>query len=122
MRELFSQDLQSGVVGWDRHYHVDARTPGAEALIRAIVPALPAALGAIVRWDDRELICERAVAAITSAELGEVADGVRALAARLAAHRRSICRPTAHIASCGSRRRIGIPEQRRPRGSRHVWR
>src|SRR5262249_18310587 len=74
VRELLSHDLQSGVADWDRSYHVDARTPGAaEALVRAIVPELPAALGAIVRWDDRELICKRAVAVITPAQLGDVA-------------------------------------------------
>lgn len=88
LRELFSHDLQSGVTAWDRHYHADARVrEPAEALLRAIVPQLPEALGAIVHWTDDELVCEVPISILTSGELGKVADALHMLADRLAASR-----------------------------------
>jgi hypothetical protein len=72
LRELLSRDVEIDLAAWDRVHHVDARSSAqAVPFLQAVVPALMRAdkLGALVRWSDTTLVCERPIRAIDADEL-----------------------------------------------------
>ena len=75
LRHVFFHDVEVDIDAWDRANHVTARSPAqAIPFLKDLVPTLMrcASLGTMVRWNDTEIVFERAVTDVDDAELDVV--------------------------------------------------
>ena len=89
LREMLSRDIEIEVAEWDRAHHVAARSEAqATPYLTAAVPAVLVAmrsLGPLARWNDSELVFERAITSINDQDLDATAAALARLATALAA-------------------------------------
>jgi hypothetical protein len=92
LRSLLTADIEVGVAEWDRVHRVDARD-AAQALpfLSPLVPTPP--IGDLVRWTDDEIVFERAIAAVSVADLTDTVGRLARLAQALQTARAKIVPP-----------------------------
>lgn len=96
-RDLFFHDVEVAIAEWDRAHHVDARAADQAIPFLRIVAAEQLrshVLGSLVRWNDDELVYERAIVTADAAELERVAARLELLAAVIARAAGAIEPPT----------------------------
>ncbi len=86
LRGLFSSGIQLGVPTWDERHLVHARNASqVVAPLRAVVPSLLSAgvLGGVTRWGDEELVIERKIVTLDTADLLAASDALARIAPNL---------------------------------------
>ncbi|MEO8703015.1 MAG: hypothetical protein ABI867_23415 [Kofleriaceae bacterium] len=100
LRDMFFQDVEVDIAGWDREHHVNARHPEqAVPPLRQVVPTLMRVnrLGTLVRWNDDEIVFEQAISALDEATLAVMGAQLAELAAAITAARPSIAPPAGMV-------------------------
>lgn len=92
LRHLFVTDLEVEIAAWDRAHYADARfAEQAVPFMKAVIPAWPvwpqttkdARPGALVRWNDTELVYELPIARVVAGEIVAAFDRFERLAKQL---------------------------------------